>query len=335
MISFARDSREPPARGARRPNGTRASCASSPGWPRSAGLDCFRALHGYARQESRAGPIRAGSRRVSPRPRVLLTRAAPAGGTRPPWLARGRPQRPLGARGGSCSPGPRMNGHYRGRRCLSRSGPTSCVRGATSASAASRPRSRVRAPRRGRGRLAQLRARSARRAPTTGIGRRAAGRQVRHEPPRRPQALARAADRARRRRRARVPLRPHARRQHASTPTGCIHLARRPRPPGRAEGAPVRAYFTEGEAIGDRDALVRLAVEAGLDADEARAVLAGDATPTRSAATSSRARGSASAASRSSCSAAATASPARRPRRHARGPREGLERDAGRGRLSP
>ena len=39
----------------------------------------------------------------------------------------------------------------------------------------------------------------------------------------------------------------------------------------------MRAYFTEGAAIGDRDALARLAVEAGLDAAEARSLLAGDA----------------------------------------------------------
>jgi predicted DsbA family dithiol-disulfide isomerase len=38
-----------------------------------------------------------------------------------------------------------------------------------------------------------------------------------------------------------------------------------------------RAYFTEGESIGDPDTLVRLADEAGLDAAEARAVLEGDA----------------------------------------------------------
>ena len=38
----------------------------------------------------------------------------------------------------------------------------------------------------------------------------------------------------------------------------------------------MRAYFTEGEAIGDREVLLRLAAEAGLDADEARAVLDGD-----------------------------------------------------------
>jgi predicted DsbA family dithiol-disulfide isomerase len=35
----------------------------------------------------------------------------------------------------------------------------------------------------------------------------------------------------------------------------------------------LRAYFTEGEAVGDRDTLLRLAAEAGLDADEVRAVL--------------------------------------------------------------
>jgi predicted DsbA family dithiol-disulfide isomerase len=38
----------------------------------------------------------------------------------------------------------------------------------------------------------------------------------------------------------------------------------------------MRAYFTEGEPVGDRDALVRLAVEAGLDRDDVERVLAGD-----------------------------------------------------------
>ena len=37
------------------------------------------------------------------------------------------------------------------------------------------------------------------------------------------------------------------------------------------------AYMTEGEPIGDADALVRLAAQAGLDAEEVRAALAGDA----------------------------------------------------------
>ena len=35
----------------------------------------------------------------------------------------------------------------------------------------------------------------------------------------------------------------------------------------------LRGYFTEGEAVGDRDTLVRLAAEAGLDADEVRSAL--------------------------------------------------------------
>ena len=39
----------------------------------------------------------------------------------------------------------------------------------------------------------------------------------------------------------------------------------------------MRAYFTEGEPVGDHEALVRLAAEAGLDAAEARATLETDA----------------------------------------------------------
>jgi predicted DsbA family dithiol-disulfide isomerase len=39
----------------------------------------------------------------------------------------------------------------------------------------------------------------------------------------------------------------------------------------------LRAYMTEGEPIGDPETLVRLASEAGLDADEVRATLASDA----------------------------------------------------------
>ncbi len=38
-----------------------------------------------------------------------------------------------------------------------------------------------------------------------------------------------------------------------------------------------RAYFSEGEALGDVDTLVRIAAEVGLDADEARVTLEGDA----------------------------------------------------------
>jgi predicted DsbA family dithiol-disulfide isomerase len=38
----------------------------------------------------------------------------------------------------------------------------------------------------------------------------------------------------------------------------------------------LRAYFSEGELVSDREALVRLAGEVGLDMDEAREMLAGD-----------------------------------------------------------
>jgi predicted DsbA family dithiol-disulfide isomerase len=38
----------------------------------------------------------------------------------------------------------------------------------------------------------------------------------------------------------------------------------------------LRAYMTEGEAIGEVEVLVRLGAEAGLDADEVRAMLASD-----------------------------------------------------------
>ena len=38
----------------------------------------------------------------------------------------------------------------------------------------------------------------------------------------------------------------------------------------------LRATFTEGEPVGDHDTLVRLVAEAGLDADEAREMLASD-----------------------------------------------------------
>ncbi|MDQ3947375.1 MAG: DsbA family protein [Actinomycetota bacterium] len=42
----------------------------------------------------------------------------------------------------------------------------------------------------------------------------------------------------------------------------------------------LRATFTEGEPIGEREALARLAVEAGLDHDEVAAVLDSDAYAT-------------------------------------------------------
>ena len=56
-----------------------------------------------------------------------------------------------------------------------------------------------------------------------------------------------------------------------------LHLAEQRGGPG-LQGAVkerlMRAYFTEGQAVGDHDVLVRLAAEAGLDADAAREVLA-------------------------------------------------------------
>jgi predicted DsbA family dithiol-disulfide isomerase len=56
-----------------------------------------------------------------------------------------------------------------------------------------------------------------------------------------------------------------------------IHLAAAHDKQDEAKERLMRAYFTEGVAIGDREALVALAADIGLDADEARAVLDGDA----------------------------------------------------------
>jgi predicted DsbA family dithiol-disulfide isomerase len=56
-----------------------------------------------------------------------------------------------------------------------------------------------------------------------------------------------------------------------------IHLAAAHGLQDAAEERLMRAYFTEGEPIGDPDALARLVAEIGVDADEARAVLGGDA----------------------------------------------------------
>lgn len=55
-----------------------------------------------------------------------------------------------------------------------------------------------------------------------------------------------------------------------------LHLAAERGVQGAVKERLMRATFTEGEPIGDHDALVRLVAEAGLDADEARAVLASD-----------------------------------------------------------
>ena len=59
-----------------------------------------------------------------------------------------------------------------------------------------------------------------------------------------------------------------------------IHLALErggPEVQGAVKERLLRAYFSEGEPIGDVDALVRLAADAGLDEAEVKDVLAGDA----------------------------------------------------------
>jgi predicted DsbA family dithiol-disulfide isomerase len=54
-----------------------------------------------------------------------------------------------------------------------------------------------------------------------------------------------------------------------------IHVAAAHGLQDAAEERLMRAYFTEGVSIGDRERLVEISAEIGLDADEARAVLAG------------------------------------------------------------
>ena len=55
-----------------------------------------------------------------------------------------------------------------------------------------------------------------------------------------------------------------------------IHLAAARGLQGAVKERLMRAYFSEGEPVGDPDTLVRLATEAGLDATEVATVLAGD-----------------------------------------------------------
>jgi len=55
-----------------------------------------------------------------------------------------------------------------------------------------------------------------------------------------------------------------------------LHLAGERGVQAAVEERLMRAHFTEGEPVGDDETLVRLVAEAGLDADEARAVLAQD-----------------------------------------------------------
>ena len=56
-----------------------------------------------------------------------------------------------------------------------------------------------------------------------------------------------------------------------------IHLAATHHLQGQMKERLMRAYFTEGQPIGDTEILVKLATEVGLDADKARSVLTGDA----------------------------------------------------------
>ncbi|CAN5922107.1 protein disulfide isomerase FrnE [soil metagenome] len=56
-----------------------------------------------------------------------------------------------------------------------------------------------------------------------------------------------------------------------------IHLGGERGKQGAVKERLLHAYMTEGEAIGDREVLVRLAGEAGLDPEEVRAMLASDA----------------------------------------------------------
>ena len=62
----------------------------------------------------------------------------------------------------------------------------------------------------------------------------------------------------------------------AARPDRIIHLAGERGVQGALKERLMRAMFAEGEPIGDRDVLLRLAVEAGLAEDEAAAVLESD-----------------------------------------------------------
>jgi predicted DsbA family dithiol-disulfide isomerase len=55
-----------------------------------------------------------------------------------------------------------------------------------------------------------------------------------------------------------------------------LHLAKHRDLGGAAKERLLRAYFTEGELISDRDTLARLGAEIGLDGDEVRGTLAGE-----------------------------------------------------------
>lgn len=55
-----------------------------------------------------------------------------------------------------------------------------------------------------------------------------------------------------------------------------IHLAEKHGVQNAMKERLMRAYFTEGQRVGDLETLVKLAVEVGLEAEEARSVLSGD-----------------------------------------------------------
>ena len=62
-----------------------------------------------------------------------------------------------------------------------------------------------------------------------------------------------------------------------STPTASCTLPATGAARAHSRSGSSRAYLTEAEPIGDPETLVRLAAEVGLDVDEGRVVLAGDA----------------------------------------------------------
>ena len=68
----------------------------------------------------------------------------------------------------------------------------------------------------------------------------------------------------------------HARRGNTFDAHRLIHLGAQHGVQDAVKERLMRAYFTEREPIGDKEALQRLAVEAGLPEDEVREVLAGD-----------------------------------------------------------
>jgi predicted DsbA family dithiol-disulfide isomerase len=56
-----------------------------------------------------------------------------------------------------------------------------------------------------------------------------------------------------------------------------LHLAAERGTQGELKERLMRAYFTEGRAVGDPETLAQIAAETGIDVEQARAVLAGDA----------------------------------------------------------